>query len=82
MAPKIDPKGFGTFGKQAQGDRFSKVAKIFGPIPSATIPFISSQHRSSKPSNFAAILLIFLTLKVCEKISFSKQSDSSLAIPV
>ena len=33
------------------------------------IPFISSQRRGSKPSNFA-ILLVFLTLKTCSKINF------------
>ena len=46
------------------GACFSKVSKLFGPISGATIPFISSQHRGSKPSNFA-ILLFFLSLKTC-----------------
>ena len=45
------------------GACFSKVPKPFGPISGATIPFISSQRRGSKPSNFA-ILLVFFTLKV------------------
>ena len=44
--------------------RFLKVPKLFGPNSGATIPFISSQCRASKPSNFA-ILLVFLTLKTC-----------------
>ena len=44
----------------------------------ATIPFISLQFRGYEPSNFA-ILLVFLTLKTCWKISFSKQLDCSLA---
>ena len=57
--------------------RFSKVPKLFGSISGATIPFISSQRRGSKPSNFA-ILLVFLILKTCKKISFSKQADCSL----
>ena len=59
------------------GACFSKVPKLFGPISGATIPFISSQHRGSRPSNFA-IVLVFLMLKTCEKISFSKQADCSL----
>ena len=61
------------------GACFSKVPKLFGPISGATIPFISSQRRGSKPSNFA-ILLVFLTLKICSKIMFSKQADCSLTI--
>ena len=44
----------------------------------AAIPFLSSQRRRSEPSNFA-ILLASLTLKTCQKISFSKQADSILA---
>ena len=56
---------------------FSKVPKLFGSISGATIPFISSQRRGSKPSN-SAILLVFLILKTCKKISFSKQADCSL----
>ena len=59
------------------GACFSKVPKLFGPILGTTIPFISSQRRSSKPSNFA-ILLIFLILRACKKISFSKRADCSL----
>ena len=45
------------------GACFSKVPKPFEPISGATIPFISSQRRGSKPSKFA-ILLVFLTLKI------------------
>ena len=63
--------------KTSPGACFSKVPKRFGPISGTTIPFISSQRRGSKPSNFA-ILLIFLILKVCKKISFSKRADCSL----
>ena len=37
------------------GACFSKVSKLFGPISGATIPFISSQRRASKPSNFAIL---------------------------
>ena len=59
------------------GACFSKVPKLFGPISGTTIPFIPSQHRGSKPSNFA-ILLILLILKACKKISFSKRADCSL----
>ena len=33
------------------GACFSKVPKLFGPISGATIAFISSQRRASKPSN-------------------------------
>ena len=46
------------------GACFSNVPRLFGPISSVTIPFISSQRRGSKPSNFA-ILLVFLILKTC-----------------
>ena len=60
------------------GACFSKVPKLFGPITGATVAFLSSQRRASKPSNFA-ILLVFLILKTCKKISFSKQADCSLA---
>ena len=42
-----------------------------------TIPSLASQRRGSKPSNFA-ILLVFVILKTCKKISFSKQADCSL----
>ena len=59
------------------GACFSKVPKLFGPILGTTIPFMSSQRRGSKPSNFA-ILLIFLILKACGKIIFSKRADCSL----
>ena len=52
---------------------FSKVPNLFEPISGATIPFTSSQRRGSKLSNFA-ILLVFLTLKTREKISFSKEA--------
>ena len=55
----------------------TKVPKLFGPISGATIPFISSQRRGSKPSNFA-ILFVFLKLKICSNISFLKQADCSL----
>ena len=47
------------------------------PISGATIPFISSQRRGSRPSNFA-IVLVFLISETCKKISFSKQADCSL----
>ena len=56
---------------------FSKVPQLFGPILGATIAFITSQRQGFKPSNFA-ILLVFLLLKTCKKISFSKQADCSL----
>ena len=59
------------------GACFSKVPKLFGTISGATIAFISSQRRGSKPSNFA-ILLVFLILKTCKKISVSKQGDCNL----
>ena len=59
------------------GACFSKVPKLFGTISGATIAFIPSQRRGSKHSNFA-VLLIFLILKTCKKISFSKQADCSL----
>ena len=71
------PKSFRTFEKRAPGACFSKVPKLFGSLSGATIPFISSQRRGSKHSNFA-ILLIFLILKTCKKIIFSKQADCSL----
>jgi len=50
---------------------FSKFPNLFGPMSGATVPFISSHRQDSKSSNFA-ILLVFLTLKTCEKIYFSK----------
>ena len=54
---------------------FSKVPKLFEPISGATIPFISSQRRGSKLSNFA-ILLVFPTLKKHVKRSvFQKKRD-------
>ena len=59
------------------GACFSKVPKLFGPFSGAAIPFIASQRGGCKPSNFA-ILLVVLTLKSCQKISFSKQADCSL----
>ena len=40
---------------------FLKSPETFAPISGATIPFISSQRRGSKPSNFT-ILQFFLTL--------------------
>ena len=69
------PRTWGLF-------NFSKVPKLFGPISGATIPFISSQRRGSRLSNFA-IVLGFLILKTSalfynKKISFSKQADCSL----
>ena len=69
------PEKFRDF--RETGPCFSKVPKLFGPISGATIPFISPQHRGSKPSNFA-ILFLFLILKTSWKISFSKQVDCSL----
>ena len=71
------PKSFGTFEKRAPRACFAKVPKPFEPFSCAAIPFISSQRGGSKPSNFA-ILLLFLTLKSCQKISFSKQADCML----
>ena len=53
---------------------FSEVPKLFR----AYFGCHNSRYiRGSKPSNFA-ILLVFLTLKTCSKISFSKQADCSL----
>ena len=49
-------------GESIAGACFSKVPKLYGPISGAIISLISSQHRGSKPSNFA-ILLVFPTLK-------------------
>ena len=63
------------------GPCFSEVPKLFGPISGATNAFISSQRRGSKSSNFS-ILLVFLILKTCKKISFSKQADCSLTTSV
>ena len=42
-----------------------------------TIPFMSWQCQGSKLSK-STILLVFLTLKTCQNISFSKQADLSL----
>ena len=53
---------------------FLKVPKLFGPISGVTIPFISSQPWSLSLSKLA-ILLVFLTIKTCQEISFSKQAD-------
>ena len=69
--PRIHTKKRGTWGL------FLKSPETFRVSSGATIPFISSQRRGSKPSNFA-VLLIFLTLKTCKKIIFSKQADCSL----
>ena len=55
----------------------SRVPKLFGPILSAAITFISSRRRGSKPSNFT-ILSVFLTSKTYLRISFSKQAGCSL----
>ena len=79
VAPERGPKSFGTFDKQAPGPCFSKVSKLFEPISRATSSLICSRCRSSKPWNFA-ILLVFLTFKTCWKISFTKQVDCSLTI--
>ena len=49
--------------------------ETFRSILGVIIP--SSQRRGSKPSNYA-ILLSFLTLKTCKKISFLKKADLSL----
>lgn len=52
---------------RCSGASFSKVpTKLFGSISSATIPL------------YLIILFVFLTLKTCEKISFSKRVDCSL----
>ena len=45
VASKIDPKGFGTFKKQAPGARFSKVQKHFGRISGDIVLFVSSKRR-------------------------------------
>ena len=76
-AAVTDRKVFGTFEKRAPGACFSKVPKLFGSLSGATIPVISLQRQGSKPSNFA-VLLVFLTLKACLKISYSKQADCGL----
>ena len=73
VALEIGSNSFETFEKQGPGACLSKVPKLFGPLSGATIAFISSQRRGSKPSNF-----VFLVLKTCKKISFSKQADCSL----
>ena len=59
------------------GGLFLQSPETFRHISNAIIPFIPSQRRDSKPSNFA-VLLVFLTLRTCKKISFSKRADSSL----
>ena len=56
------------------GPCFSKVLKLFGPISDATFTVVSSQRRGSNTSNFT-VLLLFQTIKTCEKIKFSKQTD-------
>ena len=58
------------------GPCFSELPKLSGPISGATNAFISSQRRGSKSSNFS-ICFVFLILKTCKKISFSKQADCS-----
>ena len=54
------------------GACFSRVPKLFRPISSATIPFISSQQRGSKPSNFATLLL-FLHYQHVERSVFENK---------
>jgi len=57
--------------------RVTRARESLGSILDVTIPVIwSSQRWGSKPSNFAS-LLVSLTLKTWEKISFSKQADWS-----
>ena len=63
--------------EQRPGACFSKVPNLFGLISGATIAFLSSQRRGSRPSNFA-VFLVFLVLKTCKKISFSIQADCCL----
>ena len=70
------PKGHnftGIFNFFRNGTRacLSKVPKLFRRISGATIPFISSQRRGSKPSNFV-ILLVFHTLKTLKDHLFFK----------
>ena len=69
--PRIHTKKRGTWGL------FLKSPETFGVSFGCHYSLISSQRRGSKPSNFA-VLLIFLTLKTCKKIIFSKQADCSL----
>ena len=52
---------------------FSKVPKPFGSISGATIPFISSQRRGSKPPS-PAILVFFLNIKTMLKDQLFKKS--------
>ena len=52
---------------------FVKSPETFRVYFGATIAFLSSQRRGSKPPNF-----VFLVLKTCKRISFSKQADCSL----
>ena len=54
-----------------------KFPKTAEPTSAGTVLFMSSQHRSPKPSNFT-VLLVFVTLKTCLKISFPEQADYSL----
>ena len=54
---------------------------VLGPVSwksrNFSFLFMSSKYRGSKPSIFVTLLL-FLTLKTCQKISFSKQTDRNL----
>ena len=57
--------------------RVTRARESLGSILDVTILFMWPTHRwGSKPSNFAS-LLVSLSLKTWEKISFSKQADWS-----
>ena len=60
------------------GGRFSKVPKLDKPFSGVTIPFVSQERRGFKASNFTVILL-FATLKKCQKIGFPKQAVVSFS---
>ena len=55
------------------GGRFLKVPKLDKPFSGVTIPFVSQERRGFKASNDTVILL-FVTLKTCQKIGFPKQA--------
>ena len=58
------------------GARFPKVPKLSGPFLGVATPSVSQKRRGFRSSNFNVILL-FVTLKTCQKIGFPKQAVGS-----
>ena len=74
VSPEKGPRTFGT--ETGTGARFSKVPKLSVRFLGVEIPSVSQERRGFKSSNFTVILL-FVTLKTCQKIGFPKQAVGS-----